>query len=157
MVTNNQVNELRQTVASTNLGGAGFQLPRRRAELRFAGSDYDGAIVEAWLDVPMDLFLELRDSLTSEDAMAVYGLFSQHCLIGWNLQEEQGRPLPATTEGMNRVWPNFGRLIIQEWMEGVMTPPAPLSEPSSNGATLDEASIPMEPLAASPGNYSEPR
>ena len=131
-------------------------LPRRTVELRFKGAEYDGVVVEAYLDVPMQVWYDLQGASAEEELR----LFGDHVLVSWTLPhpDDPTKPLPATGEGMMAIWPTFKDLLFSEWMTAVATPPAPLSEPSSNGATLDETSLPMEALATeSPGSFSEPR
>lgn len=73
-------------------------------------------------------------------------------LVDWNLEDEQGIPVPVTAEG---VWsqdaPLIGR-ILGEAMKASLGVSAPLADSSLSGVPFPEASIPME--ASSPSQPS---
>ncbi len=70
-------------------------------------------------------------------------------LVSWNLEDDDGRPIPATTEGLRTLDPGELMTIIRTWQRVVADAPAPLPGPSSSGAPSLEGSLPMEALSPS--------
>ena len=136
----------------------GFKLPERTALLRFHG-DYEGAEATVRRDVPIGIMLDFMGAVSegpddvgperAVEILGLYGKFAEAALMKWNLLDHKGQPIPATPEGMLKVPPAFGNLLIQQWVEVVVNPPVPLGEQLTNGAT---SAIP----AASPGSSSVP-
>lgn len=90
-------------------------------------------------------------NLTAEDIKSVDDVFDgfvKH-LIAWNLEDEDGAPVPCTREGLDTLELPFALELIQGWMEGTMGVSAPLGDASSSGRPSLEASLPMEPLSTS--------
>lgn len=73
-------------------------------------------------------------------------------LIEWNVEHEDGSPVPATIDG---VWsqdaPFIGR-ILTEIMKARVEVPPPLAGSSPSGAPFPEVSIPMETSSPSQPN-----
>lgn len=70
-------------------------------------------------------------------------------LISWNLETEQGAPVPPTLAGMLAEDVNLMQDIVDAWMEATSGVSAPKEPRSNDGASLVEASLPMEPLSQS--------
>lgn len=71
----------------------------------------------------------------------------------WNL-ERRGKPLPVTAEVIAMQDQRLLDHLFAALLRVSVTPRAPLSQPSDDGATFLEASIPMEP--SSPNLPSSP-
>lgn len=70
-------------------------------------------------------------------------------IISWNLEDEEGIPVPATLAGVQSQELGFITQILNAWMEA-MAAVDPKSQPSANGTgTFPEVSLPMETLSAS--------
>ena len=71
-------------------------------------------------------------------------------LVSWNLEDENGQPLPATLETLE-TYPDvdFMNLIMDTWMTAVAGVDEELGKDSSSGEQSPEASLPMEPLSPS--------
>lgn len=70
-------------------------------------------------------------------------------LISWNLEDEQGRPLPCTREALFGIDNDLAIALATEWMEvlgGKVS--GPLADSSPSGEPSQVASIPMEALSA---------
>lgn len=125
-----------------------FTLPEKTALLVFPG-DYAGAEVRTLLSVPFAVLISLQDQISDEEsAMEAFDLFAERVLIDWNLDDKDGE-IPASSDGMRRIDPLFGVLLIREWVKAMKSPPDPLFEPSANGRSDVEASIPTESLSSS--------
>lgn len=70
-------------------------------------------------------------------------------LVSWNLQSEEGEPVPATVDGLMGEDFDFVMMVIQAWIEAVTGVSAPLDQPSSSGSPSLVGSLPMEPLSPS--------
>lgn len=73
-------------------------------------------------------------------------------LVDWNLEDEDGTPVPATLEGLYSQDMEFGLDVALAWMDAVMGVSAPLERPSSSGGPSLEASLPMDVSSASPAS-----
>jgi hypothetical protein len=135
----------------------GFRRKRRTIKIVFQG-DLDGLVITAH-SVSMDTFLEFEelsnryfDGKTGKDeeaSMAIQSLrrmldMFADVLVSWNLEDEDGEPVPATREELGREDPGFVFDVIVKWMEAVAGVSAPLSETSSSGETSAELSLPMD-------------
>lgn len=69
------------------------------------------------------------------------------CLKEWNLEDEDGTPIPATIDGLKSQDMDFVLELIMAWMEAVVSVSAPLKRKSSSGDQSPEGSIPMEVAA----------
>lgn len=116
----------------------GFTIPKKTALLRFEGTDYDGAEVTLRLDVPMSFAFEMQDLGEQEKYQESYGLFCERVLISWNLEDDNGIPIPPNLDGLMQLPAQFPLLILNRWTEAVMEVPSPLGETSRNGSTSAE-------------------
>jgi hypothetical protein len=82
------------------------------------------------------------------------------CLVRWNLETEDGEPVPATFDGVTTQEFPFILDLVVTWMEAVAGTggsnskggDSPLSETSSSGLAALEASLRMDPLSPSPAS-----
>lgn len=125
----------------------GYNLERRTAKLVLHGA-YEGAWINVLLDVPMSTSFQMarlargfQDVPTPDELLAMFDLFTRQFLLEWNL-EEKDAPLPATIEGMQTLPLALATEIVRVTLEAVANPPAPLSEPFSNGATSGATALP---------------
>lgn len=130
---------------------SGYKIPRRTALLTFDGGDYAGAEVRVRLDEPIGHFIEVIEKLNSGD-------FGSCCdgLVGildsWNLERDDGTPIPATREGINELPLAFIIDILRHWITAQVQPSAPLVAPSRNGAQPPAPPVPMVALSGNPGS-----
>ncbi len=61
-------------------------------------------------------------------------------LQSWNLENDDGTPVPADGEGMLQIPLDFATLIITQWVDTVSDVPDPLGLPSGDLSTLEAAS-----------------
>lgn len=78
-------------------------------------------------------------------------------LVAWNLEEDDGTPVPATAEGVADQDMQLMTELIMGWMDAVSSVDTPLPQPSPNGVTTAAerdlaASLPMAPLSPSPSS-----
>jgi hypothetical protein len=137
----------------------GFRGGRRIYKLRFEQPEMFGLVVRAH-SIPVARVLELARAgvlgeqmeITPENLALVQDLFATFgdALVEWNLEEDDGTPVPATAEGVLSQDMDFVMLVVQAWLTGIMGVSAPLGGGSTSGAPFPEASIPMAPLSPNP-------
>lgn len=136
---------------------AGFTVPRDIYKLEFDGEQYAGIVVRVraasfgtLLHID-DLFqpkekTEYADTRSAVDEL--HEAFVAH-LVDWNLEEEDGTPVPTTVEGLRSQQGSFTNAIITAWRTTPVEVPAPLGQRSNAGEQLEELQIPMEPSSES--------
>lgn len=101
------------------------------------------AIEKANNDEKVDSFSNLLDLFATK-------------LIGWNLEEENGDPIPATREGLRSLDLELARDIAKAWLQGVIGVSTPLPKPSTTGERALLGSETMEPLPESLNSSTTP-
>ena len=132
----------------------GFRIPDKIAVITFEGTDYDGAEIRAKLNVNFRYFSEIQAAISedSTNGLRVAELFGDHALIDWNLEDDDGNPVPANAEGMTMIPVELVNLMVGNWAEAVSDIPDPLEKISSDISTLAQLSTAMESPSASPGS-----
>jgi hypothetical protein len=121
----------------------GFRVPEKTARITFEGTDYDGAEIVLRLSVTFAQFIALRESAQGEDQEGMARLFGESVLMEWNLEDADGNPIPANSDGMLAIPLQLTNLVVQHWVEAVAGVPAPLAETSGDLSTLAAASTAM--------------
>jgi len=121
----------------------GFRIPEKTARITFEGTDYDGAEIILRLSVTFAQFIALRESAQGDDQEVMARLFGETVLMEWNLDDADGNPIPANSDGMLSIPIQLTNLVVQHWVEAVAGVPAPLSETSGDLSTLAAASTAM--------------
>ena len=124
----------------------GFKVGRVFAfEGEFKGTDAEGAHVRM-RSASMQTVIDFRAAAGREEAEII----AAH-LVDWDLEDPDGKPIPATVDGvMSLEMPLIG-LIADEWMKATRAISVPFDRRSAGGEpspTGDEPapSIPMETL-----------
>jgi hypothetical protein len=145
----------------------GYQRKRKVYKLIFADEEMNGLEVRC-----TSVSIETMLSLTALSGLAakslseysiedlgsvnlVFEVFAE-ALVSWNLEDEDGNPVPATLEGVKAQDIDFLNVIITAWMERVAGISGPLAPASTAGSRSLEASIPMETLSPSHQNSPVP-
>jgi len=137
---------------------SGYVRKRRVYRLQFEDEELDGLVVKV-RSASVGRLLEFMrflaglsgDDLTADDVEKFAGLFESFAdvLQEWNVEDEDGRPVPATLEGVRSQDGDFVMDIMRVWFQAVTQPPAPLPATSSAGAPSAAPPLPMEPLSPS--------
>jgi hypothetical protein len=98
------------------------------------------------LDLSVMKGADLEQALESVD-----GLFTRFAksLKAWNLDDDDGRPVPETADGVRGQELDFILEITMAWMDAIASVDIPLPQPANGSGTFPEGSIPMEPLSQS--------
>ena len=134
----------------------GYRRPAKAYRLKFADEDMAGLEVTA-RSLPIGEFLKLTElaSLGDDPKAATSGMTDMFrvlagSLISWNLEDEDGKPVPASYEGIVGQDFDFVMKIVTAWMEAMSAVAPPLPNGSSNGTGSGlELSMPMAPLSPS--------
>jgi len=96
-----------------------FVIDRRDAMLSFpAESEFFGAEIRAKLDVDVRTFLELQtigDSSSPSELKDAFTTFGDRIVKEWNLEDEDGKAVPASGEGFLSCPPSFCIAVITAW------------------------------------------
>lgn len=68
-----------------------------------------------------------------------FGSFAK-VLVSWNVEDDDGQPVPTTTEGLLSQELEFVMQVIESWMTGMVQAPPPLPGGSNSGGTSPEES-----------------
>lgn len=131
----------------------GFKVQRKGVRLVFKdGTVMDGAeVVVGSLNVGDYMaFTQLSKAGTKPEEFEKIAEILGRKILSWNLEEEDGTPIPHDVTGILGLELDMVMAIITAWTEGVTSVPAPLPEGSSSGATSPEVPIPMTPISSSP-------
>lgn len=122
----------------------GYKRRPKQYRLKFEGEEYEGLTV-LMTSLSVDEFIgvtELANKLISneQDAGDVGRLFDVMAekIIEWNLEEDDGRPVPHTPEQLRKEDFDFIMAIQMSWMGAMASVPGPLPNGSSSGATSPE-------------------
>jgi hypothetical protein len=97
-------------------------------------------VVLGLMDMVPEDKASLKDGAVIEDLLATFA----ESLKEWNLEDEDGAPVPATVIGLKTQDLDFVLELILAWVEAVVSVSAPLKKKSSDGDQSPEASIPMD-------------
>lgn len=127
----------------------GFSRNPRVYNLVFQG-EFEGLNVQV-AGLPVGDFLTLSKlfedaesgSMTSvERVFQIFGVK----LRGWNLEDENGKPVPATVEGMKSQELDLVLAVISHWVEAMSGVDVELGKGSRSGVISPELELPMEAL-----------
>jgi len=106
-------------VVKNRNGTKPFIVPRRQAVLTFPeGHDYEGAEINARLDVDVRTFLELQnisDDSSASDTRLAFERFGNEIVMSWNLCDDYGDEITPDAEGFLSLPPAVCVAIIGAW------------------------------------------
>jgi hypothetical protein len=125
----------------------GYRPKRKIYTLEFEDPDLDGLIVKV-RGLNTGQILDIDTAREDGGDEAIRGLLELLAtqIVEWNVEDEEGQPVPATLDGIRAQELAFNMAIIDAWQNAVTGVPAPLEQPSTDGEQSMEASIPMETL-----------
>lgn len=112
----------------------------------------------------LDDYLRLVGFADAEEGDERTGIVRQleefgDALISWNLEEEDGTPIPCNRQGLLSIDNNLALALATEWMDrlgGKVDDAGPLPSSSLSGEPSLVASVPMEALSDLPLPSSVP-
>jgi hypothetical protein len=129
----------------------GYQRKRKLFKLTFEDPEMAGLEVYAHstsLENILGLIdlAKVGDKFDVKDLSKLDELFEVFigALKEWNLEDEEGVPVPPTLAGLKGQDMDFILEMVMAWMEAVVSVSRPLKRKSSSGDQSPEASIPMD-------------
>ena len=114
---------------------------KRVANISFEGTDYDGLEVRCSLDLPFRTVLEIQKlSASDKDTESVKAntIWCDEVLESWNLTDDEGNDIPATSETALAVVPaRLVSALISKWSQLVTELPVNLSKPQNDTPILE--------------------
>jgi hypothetical protein len=125
---------------------AGYTRKRKTYRLEFDGTDQDGLTVRirGLTIAQLDTLQEAEIDNTVDGRRATQELLAEQ-LVEWNMEDDDGRPLPPTLDSIRSLDPAEFSAIISAWATAIAGVTDPLEPSSNGGAPSLEASIPMAP------------
>ena len=80
--------------------------------------------------------MRLAEAIDEIDSDPRHAFLMDKVVIDWDFEDEHGRAIPATVEGLRSMPPWVEVAIRRSWIRGLLTPPSPLGERSRNGSKL---------------------
>jgi hypothetical protein len=121
--------------------------------LQFADGDLAGLVIRVRVMAvgALQELLTKLDELSNVESMPYIARSLADHLIGWNIDDEDGNPVPATYEGILSLAPAELGKIGHVWMKslaGAVPVDSPLGESSPSGVPSagEEPELPMESL-----------
>jgi len=121
----------------------GFRVPARTARLVFKDELYQGAEVVVNLGVPLGVSMDMSDR-DETDPRGIYSTFVEYGIESWNLEDGDGKRLPVTVEGLEKLPTDFVLVMLDEWVKQIGSVPVPLWAQSEGGSTSPAESTPTE-------------
>lgn len=138
----------------------GYKRPPKIYKLRFVDEEFDGLEVRAKsistkILMEISSFGDLRGKVDPNTAgpelERMFEVFSKS-LVSWNLEDDDGNPVPPTVDGILEQDIDFMLEIISAWMEAIAGVPEDLKARFNGGGTSLAESIPMEISVPNLGN-----
>lgn len=132
----------------------GFKRERKTYRLVFDNkSELDGLEVVT-KSMPLRDFMEMAQLANSANESSEEGLYKANnlfvkfseFLVEWNLEDEDGKPVPADFDGVYSQELAFVLALVTAWMEAISGVSNPLGKESTSGGQSLAGSIPMETL-----------
>ena len=130
---------------------------RQPTVYRLIFQEYEGLEVMA-RSVSVEELLKitgLANQMTSKpdnkQVEALFGFFAKR-LVSWNLEDEDGKPVPATLKGLLGEELGFILNIVQAWVRAITGVSPPLLNGSSGGPAGRSPLEDSIPMTVAPGN-----
>lgn len=133
-----------------------YQRERKQYHLQFEDDDMagfeclmTGVSLKEFIEISaLAAQLEEPDGRTQENIRKQYQTLA-NCLIEWNLDDDKGKPVPCTYDGLARQDFDFVMQIMLGWMKAISSVSPPLQDDSNSGATSQERSLGLAGLSRS--------
>jgi hypothetical protein len=123
----------------------GYRPKKKIYDLKFEDPDMDGLEVKL-RGLNTGQVLQADEARTEGGDDRIHGLLRMYAdqLVAWNIEDEDGKPLPMTIDAVLGLDLDFNMKIIDTWRMAIAGVPAPLDSDSLSGEPSLEASIPMD-------------
>jgi hypothetical protein len=126
----------------------GYRPKRKIFNLDFTGTEYDGLEVTVrGVSTGQALDIDTAQNDSSDEGMRTMLELLAAQLIDWNVEDDDGQPVPANLDGIRAQEIALNLAIINAWQTAMAGVPAPLESGSTSGEPSLVASIPTETLS----------
>ncbi|MGW9058915.1 hypothetical protein [Streptomyces sp. NPDC055733] len=133
----------------------GYRPKRKIYELDFTDTDYEG-LEASMRAVTVGEELELHALRSKEGGGRDVFTLLTNLLVSWNVEDDQGNPVPCTFEGVCTQDSEMVMAILDAGQTAAAGVPDPLPQSSPAGEQSPAVPIPMAPLSESPENSAVP-
>lgn len=129
----------------------GYKPKRKIYNLNFEGTEYEGLAVSIrGLNTGqyMDMVTAKAEVEAGGETNNLLTIMASR-LVSWNVEDDDDLPVPPTLDGIKTQDLDLNLSIVNAWTTAMAGVPAPLEQPSSDGGSSLEASIPMDVLSPS--------
>lgn len=135
----------------------GYRPKQKIYTLEFEDEEYEGLEVRIrGLNTGQVMDIEAARADGGDTAIVAMLQLMADRLINWNVEDEDGNPVPTTFDGVRSLDVDFNWAIIDAWQNAVAGVRAPLDEPSTSTEPSLVASIPTETLSLPPESTAVP-
>jgi hypothetical protein len=95
----------------------GFRPKRELYKLDFTGTEYEGLEVTA-RGVPLAVMLDMLTAMTAQEPSALQQMAATfgYALESWNVEDEDGQPVPADADGLMSQGSPFFLAVTKAWI-----------------------------------------
>lgn len=138
----------------------GFRRPQKVYVLDFEDTELDGLTLKAG-PCTLDEYWELQELAEPSGTESIGQMKADvlelaqrvgEKLISWDLETDDGHPVPLSVESFRKQDKEFQRLVIAAYIHGIRSIPRPLEQRSGSGEPSPEVELPMEVLSPSPSS-----
>ena len=133
----------------------GYKPPKTVFKLDFSATEYAGLEVAVRAGSIGKLLglqeLADQDALTAAEARQMFAGFAE-LLVSWNVEDDDGKPVPAAYEGVAAQEVDFIKAIITAYFETTAAAPPPLPGTSASGGNSPVAALAAASQSLSPGS-----
>jgi hypothetical protein len=124
-----------------------YRLGRQTAVLEFESGLLEGAEVRCRIDTPLGIMLEIEANMSDTESIEQgFATFGNSILESWSIEDEDGTPVPANSEGLMALPFTYALELVKSWLEAVQQLPNLKASASKNGVTSVEESIEAVPV-----------
>ena len=135
----------------------GYRPKRKIYTLEFEGEEYEGLEVKIrGLNTGQVMDIDTARQDGGDAAIVAMLQLMADQLIEWNVEDDDGQPVPTTFEGVRSLDIDFNWAIIDAWQNAAAGVKTPLDEPSISTEPSLVASIPTETLSLPPESTAVP-
>lgn len=135
----------------------GYKPKRKIYTLVFDGEEYEGLEVRIrGLNTGQVMDIDTARADGGDAAIVTMLQLMAEQLVEWNVEDDDGFPVPTTFEGVRSLDIDFNWAIIDAWQTAAAGVPAPLESGSTSGEPSLVASIPTETLSLPPESTAVP-
>lgn len=135
----------------------GYKPKRKIYTLAFEGEEYEGLEVKIrGLNTGQVMDIDAARADGGDSAIVAMLQLMAEQLVEWNVEDDEGQPVPTTFEGVRSLDIDFNWAVIDAWQNAAAGVKDPLDSDSTSTELSLVASIPTETLSLPPESTAVP-